>query len=129
MHHSERLLPNHRKTPGFLASGREEFNLGPETRLDDLELLCNKVLLKNKGIRRGQKEYPFASVSHGVIYSLISYYSESKECLEVYSHNLHFKITGLARRFFPETVFKQDALLLYNPKECRGKKKMSFLPP
>ena len=29
------------------------------------------------GIRRGQKEYyPLASVSHGVIYSLISYYSE-----------------------------------------------------
>ena len=35
------------------------------------------------GIRRGQKEYPLASVSNGVIYSLISYYSESKECLEV----------------------------------------------
>ena len=104
MHHSERSLLNHRKTPGFLASGQEEFNLGPETRLDHSELLCNKVLLKYKGIRRGQKEYPFASVSHGVIYSLISYYSESKECLEVYFHNLHFKITGLARRFFPETV-------------------------
>ena len=25
--------------------------------------------------------------------------------------------------FFPETVLKQDTLLLYNPKECRGKKK------
>ena len=35
------------------------------------------------GIRRGLKEYPLASVSNGVIYSLISYYSESKECLEV----------------------------------------------
>ena len=33
------------KTPGFLASG-EEFNLGPETRLDRSELLCDKVLLK-----------------------------------------------------------------------------------
>ena len=71
------------------------------------------------GIRRGWKEYPLASVSHGVIYSLISYYSESKECLEVvktsvdlllktYSYNLHLKITGLARRFFPETILKQD---------------------
>ena len=30
-------------------------------------------------------------------------------------------MTGLARRFFPETVLKQDTLLLYNPKECRGK--------
>ena len=35
------------------------------------------------GIRRGQKQYPLASVGHGVIYSLISYYSESKECLEI----------------------------------------------
>ena len=30
----------------------------------------------------------------------------------------NLKITGLARRFFPETVLKQDTLLLYNPKEC-----------
>ena len=29
----------------------EEFNLGPETRLDRSELLCNKVLLKYKGDR------------------------------------------------------------------------------
>ena len=34
--------------------------------------------------------------------------------------------TGLARRFFPETVLKQETLLLYNPKECRGKKKFVF---
>ena len=33
-------------------------------------------------IRRGQKEYPLASVSNGVIYLLISYYNESKECLK-----------------------------------------------
>ena len=33
---------------GFLASGGEEFNLGPMTRLDCSELLCNKVLLKYK---------------------------------------------------------------------------------
>ena len=46
---------------GFLAPGGEEFNPGPETRLDRSELLCNKVLLKYKeiekasdiGIRRG----------------------------------------------------------------------------
>ena len=76
--------------PRFLASGGE-FNPGPDTRLDGLELLCNRVLLKYKrdreasdiDIRRGQKEEPFASVSDGVIYFLISYYSESKECLEV----------------------------------------------
>ena len=46
----ERLLLNHTKTPGFLAP-REEFNPGPETRLDRSELLCNKVLLKYKGDR------------------------------------------------------------------------------
>ena len=40
----ERLLLNHPKMPGFLASGGEEFNPGPETRLDSSELLCNKVL-------------------------------------------------------------------------------------
>ena len=56
----ERLLLN-KKTPGFLASRGEEFNLGPETRLDRSELLCNKVLLKYKGDResflyRHQKE-------------------------------------------------------------------------
>ena len=34
------------KMPGFLASGGEEFNLGPVMRLDRSELLCNKVLLK-----------------------------------------------------------------------------------
>ena len=73
-----------------MASRGEEFNLGPVTRLDCSELLCNKVLLNYKrekasdiDIRKGQKEYPLASVSNGVIYLLISYYNESKECLEV----------------------------------------------
>ena len=42
--HFERLLLNHANTPGFLAPGGEEFNPGPETRLDRSELLCNKVL-------------------------------------------------------------------------------------
>ena len=36
------------KMPGFLASREEEFNPGPETRLDCSELLCNAVLLKYK---------------------------------------------------------------------------------
>ena len=48
---SGRLLLNRAKMPGFLASRGEEFNLGPETRFDRLELLCNKVLLKYKGDR------------------------------------------------------------------------------
>ena len=47
---SERLLLIYAKMPGFLAS-EEEFNPGPETRLDRSELLCNKVLLKYKGNR------------------------------------------------------------------------------
>ena len=47
--HDERLLLNDPKTPGFLASRGEEFNWGPEMRLDPSELLCNKVLLKYKG--------------------------------------------------------------------------------
>ena len=51
MEGSERLLLNHANTPGFLAPGGEEFNPGPETRLDRSELLCNKVLLKYKGDR------------------------------------------------------------------------------
>ena len=62
-------------TPGFLAPGGEKLNLGPETRLDRSELLCNKVLSKYKGdrkasdigIRRGQKEYPPASLQLDVI--------------------------------------------------------------
>ena len=48
---TERLLLNHAKMQGFLASRGEEFNPGPETRLDRSELLCNKVLLKYKGDR------------------------------------------------------------------------------
>ena len=48
---TERLLLNHAKTLGFLAPRGEEFNPGPEMRLDRSELLCNKVLLKYKGDR------------------------------------------------------------------------------
>ena len=50
---------------GFLASGGEEFYLGPVTRLDCSELLCNKVLLKYKrekasdiDTRRGAEKVP-----------------------------------------------------------------------
>ena len=46
----ERLLLND-KTLGFLASRGEEFNPGPETRLDHSELLCDEVLLKYEGDR------------------------------------------------------------------------------
>ena len=37
----ERFLLND-KMPGFLASGGDKFNLGPETRLDHSELLVIK---------------------------------------------------------------------------------------
>ena len=47
---NERLLLND-KTPGFLASGGDEFHQVPKTRLDRSEVLCNKVLLKYKGDR------------------------------------------------------------------------------
>ena len=47
---TEKLLLND-KTPGFLASGGDKFNPGPEMRLDRSELLCNKVSLKYKGDR------------------------------------------------------------------------------
>ena len=49
---TQRLLLND-KTLGFLASGGDEFNLGPEMRLERSELLCNQVLLKYKGDRGG----------------------------------------------------------------------------
>ena len=57
-------------------ASRGEFNLGPETRFDHSELLCNRILVKYKrdreasdiDIRSGQKEDPLASVSSGVIY-------------------------------------------------------------
>ena len=39
------------KDTGFLASRGKEFNVGPETRFDHSELLCNKLLLKYKGDR------------------------------------------------------------------------------
>ena len=37
--------------PGFVTSGGEDFNPGPETRLDHLKLLFNKVLLKYERAR------------------------------------------------------------------------------
>ena len=67
-------------TSGFSASGGEECNPGPETRLDCAEPSCDQVLLKYKrdreasdiDIRRGQKERPLASFQQEVIYLLAS---------------------------------------------------------
>ena len=64
----EMLLLNCGNTPEFLASGGEEFNPGPETRLDCSELLCNKVFFffRYKGYiesfqhrhQKGAEKYP-----------------------------------------------------------------------
>ena len=43
-----KVVAEPQKMLGFLASRGEEFNLGPEMRLDCSELLCNRVLLKYK---------------------------------------------------------------------------------
>ena len=57
-----KVVVESREYTGFLAPGGEEFNPGPETRLDRSELLCNKVLsikeiekASDIGIRRGRK--------------------------------------------------------------------------
>ena len=47
-----KVVAEPRKMLGFLASGGEEFNLGPEIRLDYSELLCNKVFIKVKKERK-----------------------------------------------------------------------------
>ena len=68
------------KMLGFLASRGEEFNLGPVTRLDHSELLCNKVLLKYKRDResfwhrhqKGAEGVPPASLQPDVIQLLAS---------------------------------------------------------
>ena len=62
--------------PGFLASGGEDFNLGPVMRLDCSELLCNKVLLKYRRDResfghrhqKGTERVPPASLQLDIIY-------------------------------------------------------------
>ena len=56
--------------PLCATSGGEDFDPGPETRLDHWSFLCHRILLKYKrerekasdiDIRRGQKECPLAS--------------------------------------------------------------------
>ena len=81
--------------------------------LNHSELLCNKVLLKYKrekvsdiDIRKGQKECPLTSVSKGVIYSPISYYNESKECLEV----VKILLDSLPQYTFQDKRISQKAL-------------------
>ena len=62
--------------------------LGTHVRIKDFKIKKNNKKIKgiekasDIDIRKGQKEYPLASISNGVIYLLISYYNESKECLK-----------------------------------------------
>ena len=64
-----------KRRPGFLASRGEEFNPGPDTRLDRSELCVIMFYYSIKeiekasdiGIRRVQKEYPLASLQLDVI--------------------------------------------------------------
>ena len=81
---SERLFLNHTKTLGFLATGGEEFNLGPETRLDRSELLCDKILLKYKGDM--EKEYVKAIYCHPAYLTFMQ--STSRETLGWKKHKL-----------------------------------------
>ena len=77
-------------TPGFLAPRGEEFNPGPETRLDCSELLCNRVLLKYKGEResfwhrhqKGAGRVPPLLVFSWMLYSHQQSVNERKECLK-----------------------------------------------
>ena len=83
--------------------------------------VCNKVLLKYKGDResfwhrhqKGAKEYRFASISNRVIYSPKNPKNvwRLQRPHQTHSHNLHFKITELARRFNPKIVLRQDTFL------------------
>ena len=104
-HPIERLLLND-KTPRFLASRGDEFNSGPEMRLDRSELLCNKVLLKYKGDResfwhrhqKGAETVPPCLSSAGCYIVTSSLLMKRKECLKTQNgtrpliHKLHFVI-------------------------------------
>ena len=93
---TERLLLNHEKRGDSWPPEKKNSIRGQRRGLIAQSFCVIKFYLSIKDIekasdidiRRRQKEYPLASVSHGVIYSLISYYSDSKECLEVVKTSL-----------------------------------------
>ena len=77
-------------TPGFLAPEGEEFNPGPETRLDHSELLCNKVLLQYKRDREswhrhhnGTERVPPCSSSAGCYIVTSSLLMKEKNVLKL----------------------------------------------
>ena len=85
-------------------------------------LVLTMKLYNPKNVWRLQR--PHQTYSHNLHFKITLSSGRIHPCKDqVYSHNLHFKITELAR-FNPETVLRQDTLLLYNPKECREGKKV-----
>ena len=76
----------------FVISEEDDLALGPGTRLDHSRAFVWQSFIKVRkrtekpsdiDIRMGMESAPLSSVTNGVIYLLINYYSESKECLEV----------------------------------------------
>ena len=69
----------------------EDIASGPETRLDHSGLLCGRSFITVKrtentfdiDIRRGWRVPHSLVFSEGIIYFLICYYGESKECLKL----------------------------------------------
>ena len=67
--------------PGFIVSGGEVFDLGPEMRLDHLELLCSKILFRYNRDRKsfwhrnqkGTKRVPPCKILASALFLLESY--------------------------------------------------------
>ena len=111
-------LPRGGDQSPILSSGWGPFNQIPASRTGGIEKQGRVGRVKKRKERGKRREVNNISCSF--------LYSPYKD--QTYSHNLHFKITGLARRFNPETVLRQNTLLLYNPKGCReGKKVCPFI--
>ena len=87
----ERLLLNHKRRQNSWPPEEKNSIQGQRRELIAQGFCVIEFYLSIKGIekasdidiRRGQKECPLTSISNAVIYFLISYYNESKECLEV----------------------------------------------
>ena len=90
LHDTERFLPNHERCQDSWPPEEKNSIWGQRWGLIAQNFCVIKFYWSIKDIekasdidiRRGQKEYPLASVSNGTIYLLISYYNKSKECLK-----------------------------------------------
>ena len=75
----------------------EDLHPGSEMRLDHLKLLCNKVLLKYKGIDIGLFWHRHQKRAESVLVLAKSYmsvkdYLKTESCIRPLSHNMHFEI-------------------------------------